>query len=461
MSKSNKIITIFENCGSILDSPVISSNGKKRNFNLTRDIIEKKIEIKYLFKKNIGGDKLYRPQDRKPTPLLKFEDGLRKTFFAYNGLIYDKSEVYRKGFNTDFHNKRKKIIEKNHINLSNYHIKNNYENNKNIKNKIFNEDNSFKSNEINEKNHYENIKSEENIYNDDIKNFTLTNRNNLLNKSENHRINNEETNSINYKSHIKSLDNYNNSTQRDTIKSNSESIIKKFIPKIKVPSLKLNLNNDYYKTINNYKKTDYLKTFSSRSTSSQRNNIIKNNSFTEKDKLFIKEEKEKAKTIQHKMDILNKNQYKLENKLFKIIDRAKYLKPLSIEFKKDAEIIMDKKLKKKKAKGNIKKDVYAMRIENSYAHMGKGKREMIEISDNFARINDNVFNNFSKDIQEKYAKKTRMKKSEERLIKKRKKKEKEMRIIFNQNNIKMEKLRYNLYYTLANVKEKIQHGNLD
>ena len=102
-----------------------------------------------------------------------------------------------------------------------------------------------------------------------------------------------------------------------------------------------------------------------------------------------------------------------------------------------------------------------MRIENSYAHMGKGKREMIEISDNFARINDNVFNNFSKDIQEKYAKKTRMKKSEERLIKKRKKKEKEMRIIFNQNNIKMEKLRYNLYYTLANVKEKIQHGNLD
>ena len=161
------------------------------------------------------------------------------------------------------------------------------------------------------------------------------------------------------------------------------------------------------------------------------------------------------------MDILNKNQYKLENKLFKIIDRAKYLKPLSIEFKKDAEIIMDKKLKKKKAKGNIKKDVYAMRIENSYAHMGKGKREMIEISDNFARINDNVFNNFSKDIQEKYAKKTRMKKSEERLIKKRKKKEKEMRIIFNQNNIKMEKLRYNLYYTLANVKEKIQHGNLD
>ena len=99
------------------------------------------------------------------------------------------------------------------------------------------------------------------------------------------------------------------------------------------------------------------------------------------------------------MDILNKNQYKLENRLFKIIDRAKYLKPLSIEFKKDAEIIMDKKLKKKKAKGNIKKDVYAMRIENSYAHMGKGKREMIEISDNFERINDNVFNNFSKDIQ--------------------------------------------------------------
>ena len=98
---------------------------------------------------------------------------------------------------------------------------------------------------------------------------------------------------------------------------------------------------------------------------------------------------------------------------------------------------MDKKLKKKKAKGNIKKDVYAMRIENSYAHMGKGKREMIEISDNFARINDNVFNNFSKDIQEKYAKKTRMKKSEERLIKKTKNEEriKESKGEYNFKNI--------------------------
>ncbi len=56
MSKSNKIMTIFENCGSILDSPVISSNGKKLNFNLTRDVLEKKqklniLKIKYLMMK--------------------------------------------------------------------------------------------------------------------------------------------------------------------------------------------------------------------------------------------------------------------------------------------------------------------------------------------------------------------------------------------------------------------------
>ena len=260
---------------------------------------------------------------------------------------------------------------------------------------------------------------------------------------------------------MKSLDNYNNSTQRDTNKSNSESL-KKFIPKIKVPSLKLNnLNNDYYKTLN-FKNTGFLKTFSSRSTSSPRNIIIKNNnSYTDKDKLFIKEEKEKAKTIQHKMDIINKKQYKLENKLFKIIDRAKYLKPLSIEFKRDAEAIIDKKLKKKKAKGNIKKEVYAMRIENSYAHMRKGKREMIEISDNFVRINDNVFIYFFKDIKEKYSKKTKTKKVDEDFIKNKKKKEKEMRIKFNQNNIKMEKLRYNLFYSLANVRENILHGYSD
>ena len=454
----NKIITIFENYGSILDSPIISSNGKKRNFDLTRDILEKKIEIKYLLKKKIGGEKLYRPQDRKPTPLLKFEDGLRKIFFFYNGLIYDKSEVFRKGFNMEFHKKKKKNIEKNHGNsLTNYHIKNNDEKNINFK------ESKSKNKEINDEDNNENyIKSEENY---DINKHNLTSRNNLFNNNENQKLNNEEKflspSSIHHKSYMKSLDNYNNSTQRDTNKSNSESL-KKFIPKIKIPSLKLNnLNNDYYKTLN-FKNTGFLKTFSSRSTSSPRNIIIKNNnSYTDKDKLFIKEEKEKAKTIQHKMDIINKKQYKLENKLFKIIDRAKYLKPLSIEFKRDAEAIMDKKLKKKKAKGNIKKEVYAMRIENSYAHMRKGKREMIEISDNFVRINDNVFNYFGKDIKEKYSKKTKTKKVDEDFIKNKKKKEKEMRIKFNQNNIKMEKLRYNLFYSLANVRENILHGYSD
>ena len=47
------------------------------------------------------------------------------------------------------------------------------------------------------------------------------------------------------------------------------------------------------------------------------------------------------------------------------------------------------------------------------------------------------------------------------LLKIKKKKEKEMRIKFNQNNIKMEKLRYNLFYSLANVRENILHGYSD
>lgn len=455
----NKIITIFENYGSILDSPIISSNGKKRNFDLTRDILEKKIEIKYLLKKKIGGEKLYRPQDRKPTPLLKFEDGLRKIFFSYNGLIYDKSEVFRKGFNMEFHKKKKKNIEKNHGNsLTNYHIKNNDEKNINFK------ESKSKNKEINDEDNNENyIKSEENY---DINKHNLTSRNNLFNNNENQKLNNEEKflspSSIHHKSYMKSLDNYNNSTQRDTNKSNSESL-KKFIPKIKIPSLKLNnLNNDYYKTLN-FKNTGFLKTFSSRSTSSPRNIIIKNNnSYTDKDKLFIKEEKEKAKTIQHKMDIINKKQYKLENKLFKIIDRAKYLKPLSIEFKKDAEAITGMKIKRKANKGKTKDDVvHAIRIENSYAHMGKSKREMMEISDNFAKLDDVVVKKFGNDIKETYWKKTGKKKFEEPLIVqiKREKNEQKLREKFNKTNEKLEKLRYNLYYSISHIKENVKNEN--
>ena len=106
--KNNQVLTIFENYASTLSDPLILENGKKRNFDLSRDINEKRTEIKKLLKRKVGGEKVYKILERKPTPLLRFEEGLRKFYFNYNGPIYDQCELYRKTLNYEHHIKKKK-----------------------------------------------------------------------------------------------------------------------------------------------------------------------------------------------------------------------------------------------------------------------------------------------------------------------------------------------------------------
>ena len=72
---------------------------------------------------------------------------------------------------------------------------------------------------------------------------------------------------------------------------------------------------------------------------------------------FIKNEKKKAKSLQKKIDLVNKKQIKLEKKLFKIIDRSNYIKPLPIDFIRDAEAI-GQKIKKHKSKRKTRTEVY-------------------------------------------------------------------------------------------------------
>ena len=110
--KNNQILTIFENYASTLSDPLILENGKKRNFDLARDINEKRTEIKKLLKRKVGGEKVYKILERKPTPLLRFEEGLRKFYFNYNGPIYDQCELFRKALNYEHHIKKRKLNER-------------------------------------------------------------------------------------------------------------------------------------------------------------------------------------------------------------------------------------------------------------------------------------------------------------------------------------------------------------
>ena len=502
--KNNQILTIFENYASTLSDPLILENGKKRNFDLSRDINEKRTEIKKLLKRKVGGEKVYKVLERKPTPLLRFEEGLRRFYFNYNGPIYDQCELFRKALNYEHHIKKRKLNERIQAgSLTYYFLKSQDEQTKNekiktnLKQRILTKSHNY-SIKLNKELNIDNYKKEkekgeikvDNEFFDELYKGNLANR---IYKKEENNINKEnkdeketeikvtftnqnyESPNLNSnKSYIKTVESYNNSLLKNThlIKSNPLKSNRKYRTKI-IPSLKIiskydtlksnnNNNNEYY-----YKSDKNYNTITARLStnfSSSFKNVYHNysNSYSDKDRLFIEEEKKKAKKIQHKMDIINKKQNKLENKLFKIIDRAQYLKPLSIEFKKDAEAITGMKIKKKANKGKTKDDVvHAIRIENSYAHMGKSKREMMEISDNFVKLDDVVVKTFGNDIKETYWKKTGKKKFEEPLIVqiKREKNEQKLREKFNKTNEKLEKLRYNLYYSISHIKENVKNEN--
>ena len=507
--KNNQILTIFENYASTLSDPLILENGKRRNFDLARDINEKRTEIKKLLKRKVGGEKVYKILERKPTPLLRFEEGLRKFYFNYNGPIYDQCELFRKTLNYEHHVKKRKLNERIQAgSLTYYFLKSQDEQTKNekiktnLKQRILTKSHNY-SIKLNKELNIDNYKKEkekgeikvDDEFFDELYKGKLPNRTYKKEEIEFNTENKEEKDekdreikvtftdqnylspkSNSHKSYIKTIESYNTSLLKNSslIKSNPSNKNRKYKSKI-IPSLRITTTYDSLnsKNNNNFKNEYYYKqernynTITARSStnfSSSFKNINHNysNSYSDKDRLFIEEEKKKAKNIQHKMDIINKKQNKLENKLFKIIDRAKYLKPLSIEFKKDAEAITGMKIKRKANKGKTKDDVvHAIRIENSYAHMGKSKREMMEISDNFAKLDDVVVKKFGNDIKETYWKKTGKKKFEEPLIVqiKREKNEQKLREKFNKTNEKLEKLRYNLYYSISHIKENVKNEN--
>ena len=105
-------ISIFDNISKDLMSRAITSNGKRRNFDLLRDIQEKRKEIKNLLKLKIQGEQLLTPSDRIPTPLLKFRNGLKNSFFSFQGIIFNKLSFYRRALLLEYIEKKKKLNQK-------------------------------------------------------------------------------------------------------------------------------------------------------------------------------------------------------------------------------------------------------------------------------------------------------------------------------------------------------------
>ena len=503
MSKSRKIISVFDNFASTILQPLISSNGMKKDFNIQKEIKEKRREIKKLLKSKIQGDQLYKATDRIPTPLLKFRNGLKTSFFAYNGLISEKLTSFRKALLSEYLEKKRKLNKKIDAGaLTYYYLKEFDEMPKTEKKGNFLRQrilaNSHNYDIISEKeinlDKYKkelesgDIKVEDNFFDDLFKGKLI--------KKSSKKLNNPSI--IDNSSQFKSTENESKiNTSNDKIKNpyysylenshNNKLILKKnIIPKsekskkrnsqiIQIPSLNINSNTntinnssindqDYYQTIStfNYKnnrnqnKNLDFKSYTER-TSNLSSSLQHLYNHSNKEINFIKEEKKKSKSLQKRIEFVNKKQKKLEKKLFKIIDRAFYLLPLSIEFTRDAEAITGKKIKyKKKTKGITQENVnQAVRIENDYSHMKKEKAKLMEISDTIVKIDDVTANKLGKRLQESYFKSNYLHKNEVPLkIKlKREKNLQLQRERINKNNQILEKLRYNMDYTFSHLKK--------
>ena len=135
-------------------------------------------------------------------------------------------------------------------------------------------------------------------------------------------------------------------------------------------------------------------------------------------------------------------------------------KPLSVYIKKDIEAIMGVKIKYKKKKGGIKQLLtQSVRIQGDYSYMGKKKANMLEISDNIAKMNDKTIKEFSKQIKKNYWQKSdgNQKTMPYEMKKRIEMTDKKMRKKINENNILLEKMRFNLEYENNNLKELVNN----
>jgi hypothetical protein len=151
---------------------------------------------------------------------------------------------------------------------------------------------------------------------------------------------------------------------------------------------------------------------------------------------------------------MGKTQDKLERKLFKIIDNSSYLQPLPMEFKKDVEAIMGVKLKNKRKKGQIKKDVNVIRIEGDYSSFKKKDRNIIKLGDQISYLNDQIVNINNEDIKKNYWKKTKNKltKIQETIDNLNDENKLKLREKINKNNLIMKKMRVNLDFFKNSLK---------
>ena len=372
---------------------------KSQSLNIISSIATKRCEIKKLIYKKVGDIEIVRRGERKPTSLVKLEQGMKTFFFGENGHVTSEFPSLKKKIRLDKIRKKLKLNEKIDAGALTYLFLKGNETQIDLRRDILQRKALTRSTNFD-------IKIDKDI---DLKQF-------LKEKVKEEKENLKEIN----KNPLKQKQN--NTISRNM--RNNEDSENSILPKSNTISIET-----HYKTLSQP--------------------ISKNINSKKIAKILIK----KAGSIEDKQE-------KLDKVLCKIIDHAEMQKPLSVYIKKDIEAIMGVKIKYKKKKGGIKQLLtQSVRIQGDYSYMGKKKANMLEISDNIAKMNDKTIKEFSKQIKKNYWQKSdgNQKTMPYEMKKRIEMTDKKMRKKINENNILLEKMRFNLEYENNNLKELVNN----
>ena len=422
-----------------------------KNNNILKKIVSNSRNIKKLLKQTVAGTKLYRIGNRKPTPLLNLEKGLKDHYFCLGGSICEECPILKKSILQNNRRKKLKLNEKIDMGkLTFYFLKGENPLNKETKNENIIKTKTF----VHSHNYSTNLNN---------KDINIVEFKKLKEMKINHRkIDSEQLFNRLFtqfpKSKPKNLkltlsENFNNNLAQNLTENKKKQ--KKKSPKTKrrlnviVPRLQqLEDSKIHCETTR-----ENQRLFSSYDFDYSSNPNIKNfrNELEKKNYLH---NKATASVISQKINFMGETQDKLERKLFKIIDNSSYLQPLPMEFKKDVEAIMGVKLKNKRKKGQIKKDVNVIRIEGDYSSFKKKDRNIIKLGDQISYLNDQIVNINNEDIKKNYWKKTKNKltKIQETIDNLNDENKLKLREKINKNNLIMKKMRVNLDFFKNSLK---------
>jgi hypothetical protein len=127
-------------------------------------------------------------------------------------------------------------------------------------------------------------------------------------------------------------------------------------------------------------------------------------------------------------------------------------KQIPLVLKKDIELIIGKRIKRRK-----KCESLEIPNDGKYSYMGKKKAEMLEISDNIMHMRDNTLKEFGNQIQLSYWKKSDGNESNNPIESKYIKEEVERKKMLNKLNCGLE-LMHKLSYKMLHKKNKVIDG---